>query len=775
MSYINKRKLLFILLLFILLIFNFQTSFSYGDELDISSPVESRFYKGTNEQIKKFIEKYEIKINKIISQLHLVQKNTLSNNDKMDLLDALDLLEGVLFQFNKLKRALNIPEYTFTPIPPPGAGPYSLDVFNNYLSLSYNLSLTLQEYQQKSKILFSDLSDLEQQLKDIFPIYMRVKTDGIDMIKRYLLFAQLINLQVEYSLKTLNKKRLDNAIKKLSPMIDECNNIIKHIFNNISINSEDLSKIIEQQKIIIKQEQRKKTDFILKQRRLKKKIMLFEVKLDNLMDKIESPNISEKDKKILKIEKARLEARLDNLKYTMELLVQQDTYLKLNKMYLNFNYNWVDSYLKHKGSKELIFFIRKWNARLKELNEKKSQIKQQINQKRIKLSILNEKMISIKNEMNVEADVEVKKALNRLYNELKELQLPLNKLIDALSNNQEYLDGLIWKIDYIVSLMKGEIGGFARINYIAKQDIEDIWSKVKQVLYYPLWSVSGNVITLLILLRIVFFLSIGIVILKHIRKRLSKFLVDKVGLSEGEVSSISTLIYYFLLIFVFIIALSTAGINLSQLTILIGALGVGIGFGLQTIANNFISGLILLTERTIKVGDIVELENGLLGVVKDISIRNTIIRTYDGLDIIVPNSDFVSTKVTTWTYGDDWRRLRIPFGVSYDSDPEKVAQIAIEVAKEIPTTKEDKDHTITVWFEGFGDSSLNFLLLVWCRMYELKPITGLISDYYFALFRRFKKEGIEMPFPQRDIHIKSVSESVVAGLSKKTRGRSPIA
>jgi small-conductance mechanosensitive channel len=115
---------------------------------------------------------------------------------------------------------------------------------------------------------------------------------------------------------------------------------------------------------------------------------------------------------------------------------------------------------------------------------------------------------------------------------------------------------------------------------------------------------------------------------------------------------------------------------MKQVTLVFGALGVGIGFGLQTVANNFVSGIILLAEHSIQAGDIVELENGTMGEVVKINIRSTVIRTYDGLDIIVPNSDLVSGKVTSWTYEDDWRRLKIPFGIAYGSDPQQAAQIA---------------------------------------------------------------------------------------------------
>jgi len=196
-------------------------------------------------------------------------------------------------------------------------------------------------------------------------------------------------------------------------------------------------------------------------------------------------------------------------------------------------------------------------------------------------------------------------------------------------------------------------------------------------------------------------------------------------------------------------------------------LGVGIGFGLQTIANNFISGIILLSERAIKVGDIVEVGGNLTGEIKRINMRSTVIRTYDGLDVIVPNAEFISNRVTTWTYDDDWRRLHIPFGVAYGSDPQQVAKVAYEVAKETSTTAEDEQHKTKVLFTGFGDSSLDFSLLLWCRMHRLRKSTKeLISDYYFNLYKKLIEAGIEIPFPQRDIHIRSLSGEIPKNFKK---------
>lgn len=246
------------------------------------------------------------------------------------------------------------------------------------------------------------------------------------------------------------------------------------------------------------------------------------------------------------------------------------------------------------------------------------------------------------------------------------------------------------------------------------------------------------------------------------------FLEENTKLTSGAINSITTLGYYTSLVVLCFIVLSSGGIDLSQLSILFGALGVGMGFGLQTIANNFVSGLILLMDRSIKVGDFVELENGIMGIVKNVAIRATIIRSFDGQEIIVPNSEFVSNRVNTWTYSDDWRRLSIPFGVSYDADPREVESIAIEAAREVAYTVEDEEHPIRVWFEGFGDSSLNFSLRVWCRISRIDMIrTEPHSDYYYVLFEKLRNAGIEIPYPQRDINIKRLSPEALALLKKK--------
>ncbi|MBX6422995.1 mechanosensitive ion channel family protein [Thermosulfurimonas sp. F29] len=294
---------------------------------------------------------------------------------------------------------------------------------------------------------------------------------------------------------------------------------------------------------------------------------------------------------------------------------------------------------------------------------------------------------------------------------------------------------------------------------------------LKRILTYPLWQTGGITFTLLGFIKFLLILGLGVFFLRYFRRRAERFFIGRFQASASAINSLTTLIYYALLVILLLVALSSAGLNLTQVGLIFGALGVGIGFGLQTITSNFISGIILLTEGSLRVGDLVELEDGTLGVVKEINMRSTVLRTFDGQDLIVPNSEFVSKRISTWTYEDDWRRIHIPFGVAYGSDPELVKRVVTEAARKVPLTQEDADHPLQVWFTGFGDSALEFSLAVWIRQSQAKrALTGIKSDYYYAIHRALIEAGIEIPFPQRDLHLKSLSGEAIRNLKTLVGG-----
>jgi small-conductance mechanosensitive channel len=201
------------------------------------------------------------------------------------------------------------------------------------------------------------------------------------------------------------------------------------------------------------------------------------------------------------------------------------------------------------------------------------------------------------------------------------------------------------------------------------------------------------------------------------------------------------------------IGLQSLGLNLTSVAFLGGAVGIGIGVGLQPVVNNFVSGLILLAERPIKVGDRVEIEQ-LAGDVVRIAARSTWVRTNDNVVIIVPNSEFTSQRVTNWTANDRRVRITLPVGASYSSDPQKVKTLLLQAAAKHPDILAAPAPDVV--FTAFGDSSLDFELRVW-TVSQVRTPQILRSDLYFTIFDLFKQEGVEIPFPQRDLHLRSVS------------------
>ena len=256
-------------------------------------------------------------------------------------------------------------------------------------------------------------------------------------------------------------------------------------------------------------------------------------------------------------------------------------------------------------------------------------------------------------------------------------------------------------------------------------------------------------------LGILFFLGLftGLVILARTAKKLLRSrLLNLTGLNRGAQETVAQIANYALIFLGTIVLLQLAGLDLSSLTIFASVVGVGIGLGLQGIAKEFISGLVLIFERPIQVGDFVDIE-GLMGTVERISVRSTEIRTLDAISVIVPNSRFLESEVINWTHQSPVSRLQVPVGVAYGVDLSVVREALIQAANEhldvLPQPAPQ------VLFRGFGDSSLDFDLLVWIA-YPPKQFY-IKSDLYFRIEEILRDKDVEIPFPQRDLHIRSGS------------------
>lgn len=197
------------------------------------------------------------------------------------------------------------------------------------------------------------------------------------------------------------------------------------------------------------------------------------------------------------------------------------------------------------------------------------------------------------------------------------------------------------------------------------------------------------------------------------------------------------------------------GFSLTNFALIGGAIGVGIGFGLQTLFSNLVSGIILLVEKTLKIGDFVDLQSGVRGHVREIGLRYTRINTNDGVDIIIPNSEFINGRVINWTFDNRLRRMRIAFGVAYGSDKLKVREAALKAARRIESTYEDTIHKSDVWLVGMGQSSLDFMLAVWVGPDFVSRPANTEARYLWAIHDELLAAGLDIPYPQRDLHVRS--------------------
>ena len=283
------------------------------------------------------------------------------------------------------------------------------------------------------------------------------------------------------------------------------------------------------------------------------------------------------------------------------------------------------------------------------------------------------------------------------------------------------------------------------------REFEEWSKKLYALLKTPIFEAGGTTFTLLTLVQIVFLLLLLVYLSGKLRSLMADRLLLRTRLDLGARQAAATITHYVVLLLGFLIILQTAGVNLTTLNVLAGAVGIGVGFGLQNIVSNFISGLIIMFERPIKIGDRIVVDD-VEGDVVEIGARSTVVLTNDNINIIIPNSKFITENVINWKYNDGKVRFKIPVGVAYGSDLRKVEKILLEVAAAEGDVLEDPPPVVR--FLEFGDSSLNLELRAWSS--DAVTRRGkLVSALNFAIYEKFREHGIEIPFPQRDLHIRS--------------------
>lgn len=278
----------------------------------------------------------------------------------------------------------------------------------------------------------------------------------------------------------------------------------------------------------------------------------------------------------------------------------------------------------------------------------------------------------------------------------------------------------------------------------------EILDTISRVLSFKLFELKQTPVTVLSLVMFIVMIAAFYLLSKFLNRIVLRRILARFGLDKGIQYTLTRMVHYLIMITGLVVAFQFVGIDLAGLTVIFGLLSVGIGFGLQNITSNFISGLILLFERPIKVGDRVTVGD-IEGDVTSINMRSTTIQSLDNISIIVPNSEFISSTVTNWSYGDPKIRLKIEVGVSYSSDLETVMKALREVADENNDILKDPEPFVLL--SGFGDSSWDMVLVVWLGDPKKYYVTR--SAINCAIVQKFRDYGVEIPFPQRDLHVRS--------------------
>ena len=333
-------------------------------------------------------------------------------------------------------------------------------------------------------------------------------------------------------------------------------------------------------------------------------------------------------------------------------------------------------------------------------------------------------------------------------------------LMDTLSDSHIYSAVL----PLFLSMENRYLGHLLTLADSSRQEMEEMVQTTWKYVNTPIFSLGNTSISLFKMFITLLILIIGFFIAGFYKRKISLLTLNQRSFTSSTRTMLANMGYYIIILMAFFIALNVLGIKLSSLALVAGALSVGIGFGLQNIVSNFVSGLILMFERSIKIGDYVQLpeNNNLRGHVTDIRMRSTTINTNENIDIIVPNQNFIQHNVINWTMNDKIRRFEIPFGVKYGTDAEKVIGIILKAVNQSGFTDiyTSNDKRTRVIMTGMGDNSVTFELFIWVKGNDTLYPKRTTSRFLIMIYKALNENNIEIPFPQRDLHIRSIDVEI---------------
>jgi potassium efflux system protein len=463
-----------------------------------------------------------------------------------------------------------------------------------------------------------------------------------------------------------------------------------------------------------------------------------------------------------KIQQKNLQRKVELLKTDREELVNallgSIDRLHCNEKDLNKNVELLDikiqSYLKEK-----ILLKLEEEKGLIEENVKIGEIFEKLKSIDIKYQNALAKKISLKIQqipcmLTIEKD-------KQFYNYISELETPISNITD---NNEKSL--FEEQIHILKGISKSKFGATKQFLGATKQESKEVFLSVYKFLTEPIFIFNERSISLFSLFKAIVLVILGFttgVFYKRWIIRISRRWTD---LSMMSIRLASNIGYYLIVLIFLMIAISSLGIDMSSISLIAGALSIGIGFGLQTVVSNLIAGIILMFERTIRIGDAIEIDNTTSGVVTDIRIRSTTIRTFDNIDIVVPNSTFIQNNVVNWTMEDKARRQHIPFSVAYDTEVEDVNNAILNALKDSDLfyIQNDSDRAPSIRMTMMNSSSVDFELLVWVEWDSKFKKISYKSDYLILIYNALRANNIKIPFPQLDLYIKqTITESIENG------------
>ena len=439
-----------------------------------------------------------------------------------------------------------------------------------------------------------------------------------------------------------------------------------------------------------------------------------------------------------------------------------DAYAEYQKRFKKRLLESIDS-LKIETNEELTTEIQKIQSNYEQTIKDQKKIllaldKAIISENTSKIESLNNNIEELKSDKNKIVEtliyLKVEELLPYLKNK-KSQYFDLSKNLQTFNiDNGSNYDSLVELFKY---LSRERIG-------VAKSTFADTKESFLDILKYGWTEINnpiipiGDGVSILAVIKFFLIFIFGFTIAIFYKRKISNAAGYLKNSSPATKTMLANLGYYFLVILTFVFALNSVGIDLSSLTILVGALSVGIGFGLQNIVSNFISGIILIFEKSIQVGNIIEISDQFRGRVTQINMRSSVINTFDNIDIIIPNSTLMQNNVINLTFSDDIRRLHVPFGVAYGTSSDLVIDVILQALSEsdLIYIKEDDNRSPKVWMTGMGASSVDFKLLVWINANTTKAgvDSSNMSDFLIFIYKTLQKNNIEIPFPQLDLNIK---------------------